>query len=91
MFWGLFNNALNFQFTGVLTLTALDVTDCRNPLLLSSRCSDVATWSLSGVASIGGGFFALATWPPSDDAIVTGTDPRGQLLLVMPVIQAISA
>jgi LVIVD repeat-containing protein len=76
------NNTLNFQFTGVLTLTALDVSDWRNPVLLSSRCSDVATWTLGGVASVGGGFFAVAAGPPSDDAIAFGTDPSGQLLLV---------
>jgi hypothetical protein len=76
------NNALNFQFTGVLTLTALDVSDWRNPALLSSRCSDVASWSVNGVVPLGSGFFALAAWPPADDAIATGADPRGQLLLV---------
>lgn len=76
------NGTINFQFTGVLTLSALDVSDWRNPALLSSRCSDVGTWSVSGVASVGGGFFAIAAWPPSDDAVAFGADPRGQLLLV---------
>jgi hypothetical protein len=76
------NNQLNFQFSGVLTLSALDVSDWRNPVLLSSRCSDIATWSLTGMASIGGGFFVLAAWPPSDDAVAAGADPNGQLLLV---------
>jgi hypothetical protein len=76
------NNALNFQFTGVLTLTAVDVSDWRNPVVLSTRCSDVATWSTTGIAPLGGGFFAIATWPPSDDAIAAGADPNGQLMLV---------
>jgi hypothetical protein len=73
---------LNFQFTGVLTLSAVDVTDWRNPALLSSRCSDVLTWTGFGIAPIGGGFFVVAAGPPSDDAVAFGTDPRGQLLLV---------
>ena len=72
---------LNFQFTGVLTLSALDVTDWHNPALLSSRCSDVFT-TAGGVAPLGGGFFVVAAGPPSDDAVAFGADPRGQLLLV---------
>jgi hypothetical protein len=77
------NNQLNFQFTGVLTLTALDVSDWRNPVLLSSRCSDVSTWNAGlGLAPLGGGFFAIGVWPPADDIVATGADPNGQLLLV---------
>ncbi len=33
---------LNFQFTGVLTLSAFDVSDPHNPTLVSTRCSDIA-------------------------------------------------
>lgn len=74
-------SGLNFQFTGVLTLTALDVTDWRNPVLLSSRCSSVAASFGSGAVPIGGGFFVVAAGPPSDDAVTFGAEPRGQLLV----------
>src|SRR5262249_58972830 len=35
------NNNLNFQFTGILTLSAFDVSDPRNPVLLSTRCTNL--------------------------------------------------
>ncbi|HYL34969.1 MAG TPA: hypothetical protein VEV17_03530 [Bryobacteraceae bacterium] len=59
------NSQLNFQFTGVLTLSAMDVTDPHNPVLLSSRCSDVATWqaNASVLVPLGNGFFALSAGP----------------------------
>jgi hypothetical protein len=73
---------LNFQFTGVLTLSAFDVTDPHNPVLVSTRCTDIAVSVGYGIAPLGNGFFALAAGPPADDAVAFGADPRGQLLLV---------
>jgi hypothetical protein len=72
---------LNFQFTGVMTLSAFDVSDPHNPVLVSTRCSDIGA-TLNSVAPLGGGFFAVAAGVPSDDAVAFGADPRGQLLLV---------
>jgi hypothetical protein len=72
---------LNFQFTGVLTLSAFDVSDPHNPVLVSTRCSDIAT-TANSITPLGGGFFAVAAAAPSDDAVAFGADPRGQLLLV---------
>jgi hypothetical protein len=74
--------ALNFQFTGVLTLSAFDVSDPHNPALLSTRCTDIAASFGYSMAPLGGGFFALAVGPPSDDAVTFGADPRGQILIV---------
>ena len=74
--------SLNFQFTGVLTLSAFDVTDPHNPALVSTRCTDIAVSSLGGIAPLGNGFFAIAVTSPPDDAVAFGADPRGQLLLV---------
>jgi hypothetical protein len=73
---------LNFQFTGVLTLSAFDVSDPHNPALVSTRCTDIAASFGYSMAPLGGGFFALAVGPPADDAVAFGADPRGQLLLV---------
>ncbi len=73
---------LNFQFTGVLTLSAFDVSDPHSPTLVSTRCSDIAASFGYSMAPLGGGFFALAVGPPPDDAVSFGADPRGQLLLV---------
>lgn len=78
------NNSLNFQFTGILTLSAFDVSDPRNPVLLSTRCTDLTTGSLitSAIVPLDNGFYALAVSPPSDDAIAFGADARGQLMLI---------
>ncbi len=75
-------SGLNFQFTGVLTLSAFDLTDPHNPVLVSTRCTDIAASFGYSLAPLGGGFFALAVGPPPDDAVAFGADPRGQLMLV---------
>ena len=73
----------NFDFTGALTLTALDITDPRNPSVLSTLVTEVATSFDAGpiLSSLGNGFFALAIPPPADETSGNPTG-NGQLAVV---------
>ncbi len=52
------------QLTGVLTLSALDVTDPHNPAVLSTRATEISVSNTySGIAPLGNGFFAVSVGP----------------------------
>jgi len=86
----------NFDFTGVLTLTALDISDPRNPSVLSTLVTTVATAFDIGpiISPLGNGCFALSIPPPADNTnggpagcgqlgVVDATDPQNLKLTTM--------
>jgi len=86
----------NFDFTGVLTLTVLDITDPQNPSAVSTLVTAVSTGFNAGsiISPLGNGFFALAIAPPADNTngsptgngqlgVVDATDPTNLQFLTM--------
>lgn len=75
----------NSDFLGVLTLTALDVSNPTSPTVVSTQVTGIQTSFNLGpiLAPLGNGFFAIAIPPPADDN--PGSDPpsgNGQLGVV---------
>ena len=73
----------NFDFLGVLTLSAVDVSNPQSPHVISTQVTSIQTSFDTGsiIQPLGDGFFALAIAPPADN---TNGDPmtNGELAIV---------
>ncbi|HUA86493.1 MAG TPA: dockerin type I domain-containing protein [Bryobacteraceae bacterium] len=67
----------NFDPTGDLTLTALDITTPASPAVISTVVTNISTFQVLGAAALGGNQFAVAIAPPAANA----TGP-GQIVFV---------
>jgi uncharacterized protein (TIGR03437 family) len=88
----------NFDFTGVMTLTALDISNHRSPAVLSTLVTSYPTNFDGGsiVLPIGTGRFLVSIFPGADSnptpqgsgelAILDATDPRNLKLTVIATI-----
>ena len=74
----------NFDFTGVLTLSAVDVSNPSSPSVASTLVSSIQTNFNAGqiIAPLGHGFFALAISPPATNNSTNTPPGEGQLAIV---------
>jgi len=84
----------NFDFTGVVTLTALDVSDPTSPTVVSTVGTNIQSSFGALISPLGNGFFAVSILAPADNndggplgsgslGVVDATDPRNLQLLTM--------
>jgi uncharacterized protein (TIGR03437 family) len=84
----------NFDFTGVVTFTALDLSDPRNPSIISTLVTNISSSYGALIAPLGNGYFAVSIQPPADNTngspvgsgqlgVVDATNPKDLKIITM--------